>query len=77
MPKLADAPVRAAPEQASSSFLDMLAEAPEPVTTAAAANGTADVSEMDRWFRMEGGKGDPYYPLLWWKVGWIATFCSS
>ncbi|EPS96490.1 hypothetical protein FOMPIDRAFT_48168 [Fomitopsis schrenkii] len=69
IPKAADTPVHVTPKGASDSFLDMLAEVPEAVdSTAAAGANVEQVSEVDRWFRMEGGKGDPYHPLLWWKV---------
>lgn len=68
IPQAADAPPRTAPEEASASFLAMLAEVPETAETTTAVDGTAKISEVDRWFRMEGGKGDPYHPLLWWKV---------
>ncbi|KAH9912012.1 ribonuclease H-like domain-containing protein [Fomitopsis serialis] len=69
LPKATDAPARPAPVATPASFLDLLsADVPDPE-----AQDGADVqdSEVVRWLRFEGGRGNPHDPLGWWKV------CSS
>ena len=66
IPKPADVPTTGMTTP-SDSFLDHLAavpDAPESEAQKAAAKDT----ELERWIRLEGGKGDAYHPLVWWKV---------
>ena len=65
--KPVNAPVQVEPVVKSSSFLDMLADIPSLPSSISIAK-PPDVTECDRWYRLEGGKGDTYHPLLWWKI---------
>ncbi|TFY56694.1 hypothetical protein EVJ58_g7479 [Rhodofomes roseus] len=66
LPKAADVPARPAPVATPSSFLDMLSSVPD-VPDPEAQDEAAQTSEVERWLRFEGGKGNPYDPLVWWK----------
>ena len=69
IPRAADVPVQPTPATESSSFLDVLASVPDIPEAATTEVVDLKASELARWHRFEGGKGDPYHPLVWWKVG--------
>lgn len=59
-----DKPAVATPITASGSFLANLANVAKPrVVKESSAR-----PELSRWKENEGGGGDFYYPLVWWKV---------
>lgn len=65
VPIPADTPAISSASAEQSSFLDSLSAAVD----FAGEQGSAPVrSELDHWKDGEGGKGDTYYPLIWWKV---------
>ena len=53
------------------SFLDMLAALPD--LPSPMGNVPLKDTELEHWFRFEGGRGDAYHPLLWWKVSWLTS----
>ncbi|KZT64307.1 hypothetical protein DAEQUDRAFT_678786 [Daedalea quercina L-15889] len=67
IPRPADIPVQSQPER-SSSFLDVLADVPDIAEAKEPEVVDPKASELARWYRFEGGKGDAYHPLVWWKV---------
>lgn len=57
-----------APSAAEVDFLEMVGAAPAVYVP----QETPALSECERWFAMEGGRGQLKQPLVWWKV-----HCSS
>lgn len=64
MPAPEDVPPRPTAAEKSGSLMSRLSSAVEIETR----DISLVQSEMQRWWAGQGGKGDPDFPLIWWKV---------
>ena len=72
MPAAVDVPLQAEATQQSGSLLARLSSTVE-IT---ADDQTPTLSELKRWKAGEGGKGNPDFPLVWWKVCIYQMVCT-
>lgn len=67
-PKASAAPLQSS--QSSSSFLDDFCDIPDitPLEVPTMSRYESLQDELKRYYAFEGGKGDLFDPLAWWKV---------